>query len=97
MKLLDYNLEKLKSKNEYLYDCINTILADQRIYDEISNKFFVIETKNGSKTIECLSGHNKIRLNSMYNPEREAQKWVIYQIIHPWLCLVSETEYFIMR
>ena len=77
MKLLDYNLEKLKSKNEYLYDCINTILADQRIYDEISNKFFVIETKNGSKTIECLSGHNKIRLNSMYNPEREAQKWVI--------------------
>lgn len=62
MKLLDYNLEKLKSKNEYLYDCINTILADQRIYDEISNKFFVIETKNGSKTIECLSGHNKIRL-----------------------------------
>lgn len=45
MKLLDYNLEKLKSKNEYLYDCINTILADQRIYDEISNKFFVIEIK----------------------------------------------------
>ena len=31
MKLLDYNLEKLKSKNEYLYDCINTILADQRM------------------------------------------------------------------
>ena len=35
MKLLDYNLEKLKSKKEYLYDYIKTILAEQRIYDEI--------------------------------------------------------------
>lgn len=39
MKLLDYNLEKLKSKNEYLYDYINTILADQRIYDENQTNF----------------------------------------------------------
>ena len=46
MKLLDYNLEKLKSKNEYLYDCINTILADQRIYDEILKQKMAVKQQN---------------------------------------------------
>ena len=31
MTLIARGVKKLKSKNEYLYDCINTILADQRI------------------------------------------------------------------
>lgn len=73
MRYLDINLEKLKENNEYLYNKIKKIIKKGE-YD--FNKFEILNTKNGQKTIEIENDEKKIRLNSLYNPDREAIHWL---------------------
>ena len=75
MEWLDVNLKEIKKKSKCIYDCLIGILNDNKRMDKISNKFSVVQTRNGENTIECFDGEKKIRLNSLYNPEREAIKW----------------------
>ncbi len=75
MEWLDDNLEEIKKKNRHMYDCLAGILKDDNKTDRILNKFSIIQTRNGENTVEYFDGEKKIRLNSVYNPEREAIKW----------------------
>lgn len=75
MEWLDDNFEELKKKNRHMYDCLIGILKDNVKTDKILNKFSIIQTRNGENTIEYFDGDKKIRLNSVYNPKREAIKW----------------------
>ena len=75
MEWLDDNLEEIKKKNRHMYDCLAGILKDDNKTDRILNKFSIIQTRIGENTVEYFDGEKKIRLNSVYNPEREAIKW----------------------
>lgn len=72
MCYLQKNLRYLQEKNEKIYDKVIKILKKEQ-YD--FSRFSVIDTRNGQKTIEIINGKNKERLNSLYNPTKEAKKW----------------------
>ena len=74
---IDANLECIKKKNKKIYTAIKKKILE---YDEMQNKdylkFRLVQTKNGQKTIEvCNKENNIVRLNSVYNPKKEAIRW----------------------
>ena len=66
------NMNCLKDKRKQLYDKLVEII-DNKEYD--FSRFNLIETKNGQKTVEIIDNGKKFRLNSIYNPQIEAEKW----------------------
>lgn len=66
------NMNCLKDKRRQLYDKLLKIIDDNE-FD--FNRFELVETKSGQKTVEITNDGEKIRLNSIYNPQLEAQKW----------------------
>lgn len=72
MSYLEKNLNCIKKNRKRLYDQLTKII-DKREYD--FSKFKIIDTKNGQKTIEIINDGKNVRLNSIYNPQAEAEKW----------------------
>lgn len=72
MEYLEKNLEELKKYRlafyEKLIDIIKKVECD-------FHKFNILDTRDGSKTIEIAIGDDKYRLNSLYSPEKEAKRW----------------------
>lgn len=75
MEYLDNNLKYLKKKNNIVYDKIKTRAVEYASL--INNKFSILCTKDGYKTIEveCCESE-RMCLNSIYSPKREAERWV---------------------
>lgn len=73
MKYFDENLQKLKEYRKNLYDSLQKILEEEK-YD--FSKFELEDTRDGQKTIQIDYNGEKIRLNSLYSPKREADRWV---------------------
>lgn len=75
MKYLAGNLKKLKYYNRNVYEKIkSSAFADDDFFDD---RFNIAFTKDGDKTIEVFCNKNEnIRLNSIYSPEKEADRWV---------------------
>lgn len=73
MSYLDNNLECIKQCRPQIYEKLIAILENKK-YD--CSKFKLISTKDGVGTIEMEYNEKKIRLNSLYSPVKEAEKWV---------------------
>ena len=73
MRYLNSNLEYLKQKNFIIY---NEIKRRTFKYDKTNNnKFNIINTRDGYKTIEVNYNSENIRLNSIFSPKKEAERW----------------------
>ena len=72
MEYLDKNIRCIEKKDAALYEKINKILENKEYSFQ---KFYLKETKNGEKTVEIKTDKGIVRLNSIYNPEKEATVW----------------------
>lgn len=72
MDYLEENLKCIEKSDKILYNNIIGII-NRKEYD--FSKFEIIETRNGQRTIEILNDGKQERLNSLYNPIKEAEKW----------------------
>lgn len=72
MDYLNHNLQCLKKIREKLYEKIIEIIEKK---DYNYEKFKLVDTKNGQKTIEIKAQNNVVRLNSLYDPQKEAKIW----------------------
>ena len=72
MEYIYKNLESLKKNRNKLYEKVKEKIENGECNFD---KFNIINTKNGQKTIEITTGDRNIRLNSTYNPELEAERW----------------------
>lgn len=73
MEYLDKNVECIKEINSSLYKKIKAILDKREYFFE---NFKLRDTRNGDKTVEIETDDGIVRINSIYNPEKEAQSWV---------------------
>lgn len=74
---LEKNLETIKRNDIELYKTIKKKLKRNIIKEQYFENFDIVIAKNGEKIIEVYDdAHNCIRLNSLYNPEKEAKRWV---------------------
>ena len=73
MSYLDTNLKCMKENRPLLFEKVDEILNQKR-YD--LTKFSFIDTRDGIGTIELETDKQSIRLNSLYSPKKEAEKWV---------------------
>ena len=74
MNYYDINMEHIKNYRDFMYKA----LVDAKV-STTSNRLEnieLIDTRNGSKSIVIQKGLNRYRLNSSYNPQEEAKKWV---------------------
>ncbi len=72
MNCLEKNLSVMKEGRQALYDKLEDILnSGQYSYDNIEE----IETKDGNKALIIEKDNVKYRLNSIYRPLSEANKW----------------------
>lgn len=77
MDYLEKNLEYLKIKNKTIYKALEELTIDFN-YKSCGEKqkFNLIKTRDNKQTIEiCYDISKKIRLNSVYNSEKEAKRW----------------------
>lgn len=72
MAYLDKNIKCIEKKDAALYGKINKILEKKQYSFQ---KYDLKETKNGGKAVEIKTDKGLIRLNSIYNPEKEAKVW----------------------
>ncbi|MBU5477772.1 DUF115 domain-containing protein [Eubacterium sp. MSJ-13] len=72
MNFWDKNVECLKENRVDIYEKVKEIY-DEKKYD--FEKFTLVDTREGLKTIEIDSDGKKIRLNSLYSPTKEAERW----------------------
>lgn len=70
--ILNKNLDCMKNYRPMLYSEVKKYLEEQQ---QGVNKFKYLKTKDGNGTIEIKLGQNRIRLNSIYSPKKEAKKW----------------------
>lgn len=75
MGYLKTNLEKLKNKDEYIYEKLNEYIYQKRDIKEVYGKFKLVTGRDQSQTVEVCAGEKDVRLNSVYNSSREAEKW----------------------
>ena len=75
MEYLKTNLEKLKNKDEYIYEKLNEYIYQNRDIKEVYRKFKLVTGRDKSQTVEVCAGEKDVRLNSVYNSSREAEKW----------------------
>ena len=73
MKYLDENLNALKIRNENLYNKVREYVDNTEI--DYSN-FSIIDTRDGNAIVVINRSGKEIRLNSIYNAEKEASHWV---------------------
>ena len=73
MNYLDENLNALKIRNENLYNKVREYVDNTEI--DYSN-FSIIDTRDGNAIVVINRSGKEIRLNSIYNAEKEASHWV---------------------
>lgn len=73
MEYLKKNIKYIEEINPKLYKKIKMILGKKEYFFQ---KFNLKETRNGEKTVEIETDNGVTRLNSVYNPKREAEAWV---------------------
>lgn len=71
--ILNKNLDCMKKYRPMLYSEVKKCL-DKSAHK--SDKFTFVHTKEGNGTLEINYKRTNIRLNSLYNPEKEAEGWV---------------------
>lgn len=72
MEYLEKNLEKLRKYRKYFYEKLIDIMQKGDLkYD----RFNILTTRDGDKTIEITVGNERHRLNSLYSPKKEAERW----------------------
>lgn len=70
------NMMLLKKYRPQLHKNYKEAVEKQQ-YDYCCDRVEVLKAKDGSKILSVVRGGKKIRLNSMYNPVREAQQWAM--------------------
>ncbi len=74
MDYYEMNMVHIKPYSESLYNALIEVnISDTSNHLENIN---LIDTKNGSKAIVIRTDLAQFRLNSIYNPQEEAKKWV---------------------
>lgn len=73
MECFERNINCIKEKYPDLYKKITECLKEKKY---CFDNFRLKETRNGGSTVEIKTGNDDIRLNSIYNPEKEAEAWV---------------------
>lgn len=73
MECFERNINCIKEKYPDLYKKITECLEEKKY---CFDNFRLKETKNGGNTVEIKTDNGYIRLNSVYNPEKEAEVWV---------------------
>lgn len=73
MNYFKLNIEAIKKRNKKLYDRVICFMDNKKV--DLSD-FEIIDTKNGEKTVKIKKHGKEIRLNSLYNPQKEAEQWV---------------------
>lgn len=72
MNFLEKNIELIKKFRPGIYEHLNKIITEKKYsFDD----FELLDTKRGLKTIEINKFGKRIRLNSLYDPEKEAERW----------------------
>lgn len=72
MEYLKKNLEELKKYRKLFYEKLIDIIQKEDLnYD----RFNILVTRDGDKTIEIAVENERYRLNSLYSPEKEAKRW----------------------
>ena len=73
MDYLKRNLDKIKECRRGLYEKLKSKIYKNN-YD--FNKFNLVKSHDGFGVIEVIYNNERIRLNSIYSPYREAERWV---------------------
>lgn len=73
MNYLDDNLKCLKCKSKKMYEKITNVIKQKKYSFD---RFKINYAKNGQKIVEIKNKDKYVRLNSIYNPQAEAQRWV---------------------
>ena len=73
MGYLEKNIDCIKENRPDLYDRVKEVLEKEKYNPE---KFEVIDTRDGDKAIQINEAGKTIRLNSLYSPKKEAERWV---------------------
>lgn len=71
MGYLNLNLYNIKKKNVKLFDSLSEIIKN----GSTVKKMQIIKSRTNDDIIEVFNEGEKIRLNSIYNPKREAEIW----------------------
>lgn len=72
MDIFNENMKCLKENRENIYEKLEEII-DKHGYDV--SKFSALDAKNDEKIIQVSIGNKNVRLNSIYNPKKEAEHW----------------------
>ena len=73
MGYLEKNIDCIKENRPDLYDRVKEVLEKEKYNPE---KFEVIDTRDGDKAVQINEAGKTIRLNSLYSPKKEAERWV---------------------
>lgn len=73
MNYFDMNLKEIQECKPGLYKKLKHKIV-QREYD--LSKFNILDAKDGEKIVEIKNDNDKVRLNSIYSPKKEAEKWI---------------------
>ena len=73
MGYLEQNIDCIKECRSYLYDKIMTVLNEKK-YD--LTKYELVDTRDGDKAVQINGNDRNVRLNSLYSPKKEAERWV---------------------
>lgn len=81
MNIYNKNLDKLQQYNEFIYENIQEYLENEE--SDLNMPFEVITTKDGLTTYVIEGNCGRVRLNSVYNQEKEASRWAQqYKVEH---------------
>lgn len=73
MGFLEQNIKCIKKSRPYLYEPIMKVL-DENKYDLA--KYEAVDTRDGDKAVQINEDGKTVRLNSLYSPKKEADRWV---------------------
>lgn len=75
MDYLNTNLECLRKKNNNIYNYFIDKLTDLDFVKFYKDKYKIVYAKDGMRILEVYVDNNRIRLNSVYSPVKEAERW----------------------
>ena len=73
MQYINKNFQNMEEYRPALYEKIKEKYDAEKFNFD---RFNLVETRDGSKTVEIIDEGKKIRLNSIYSPKKEAERWI---------------------
>lgn len=73
MQYINKNFQNMEEYRPALYEKITEKYDAEKFNFD---RFNLVETRDGSKTVEIIDEGKKIRLNSIYSPKKEAERWI---------------------